>query len=159
MVKCKIDFAGPGSSSCSHPREVLAKMKDYLKGVGGLRSGDEAWLVVDKDDWGEDQLEPLQQWVLEKPQKGYKRGIALSNPDFEYWLLLHFENTSVRNRDDCLSRLKKHLPNYNKHIEPGKYSESRVRAAIERARGRDNPNARAGGHSTVYLLVSDMLES
>lgn len=155
---CKIDFAGAGSSNCSHPREVLAKMKGYLAEAGGLKSGDEAWLVVDKDEWGEDQFEPLRRWISEKHERGCKRGIALSDPDFEYWLLLHFKDTGVRNRDDCLNRLRRYLPSYDKHIQPGKYSEAKVRAAIERAKRRDHPNARSGGHSTVYLLVSDMLE-
>ncbi|MHB8107041.1 MAG: RloB family protein [Candidatus Cryosericum sp.] len=157
-VGCTIDFAGPGSSCCSNPREVLAKMRNYLTNSGGLKSGDEAWLVVDKDEWGKDQLEPLSRWVADRPEKGYKRGLALSNPDFEYWLLLHFEDTGVRNRDDCLEKLKKHLPKYDKHIESRKYSEERVKAAIERARGRDKSSRRAAGHSGVYLLVSDVLE-
>ena len=59
----------------------------------------EAWLVVDKDQWTDDQLIKLLEWS----QKADNYGFALSNPKFEYWLLLHFEDASgVKNSRDCV---------------------------------------------------------
>lgn len=63
-------------------------MSDHLESEG-LKSSDEAWLVVDKDQWTEEQLRQLHQWSLQQANYGF----ALSNPKFEYWLLLHFERT------------------------------------------------------------------
>jgi hypothetical protein len=40
---------------------VLARMESYLK-EEGLKASDEAWLVVDKDQWTEEQLSLLYQW-------------------------------------------------------------------------------------------------
>ncbi len=43
QVKC---LKGHGNS----PRQVLSRMKKHLRREG-LKSSDEAWLVVDKDQW------------------------------------------------------------------------------------------------------------
>jgi hypothetical protein len=62
-------------------------MTKYLKEQRLLKT-DEAWLAVDKDIWIDSQLQELHQW----PQEAQNHGFALSNPSFEYWLLLHFED-------------------------------------------------------------------
>lgn len=43
------------------PPQVLKRMKVYLK-KEALRTTDEAWLVVDKDRWNEEQLDQLYAW-------------------------------------------------------------------------------------------------
>ena len=58
----------------SSPPQVLRRMTDHLKNEG-LRFTDEAWLVVDKDDWTDLQLLQLHKWSLS--QDNY--GLALSN--------------------------------------------------------------------------------
>ena len=40
-------------------------MTDHLEGEA-LKSSDEAWLVVDKDQWTEEQLTQLHQWSLQR---------------------------------------------------------------------------------------------
>jgi len=42
----------------SSPPQILKRMENYLKREA-LKSSDEAWLVVDKDQWTNDQLEQL----------------------------------------------------------------------------------------------------
>ncbi len=142
----------------SSPPQVLARMKQHLKD-DGLRDGDEAWLVVDKDDWRDEQLQQLYDWSLEAENYGF----ALTNPKFEYWLLLHFEDgTGLANTRDCEERLKRSLPNYNKGIDRSKFTIERISAAVERARLRDAPPCvdwpRDIGSTTVYKLVEHMLE-
>ncbi|KPA08800.1 abortive phage resistance protein [Candidatus Magnetomorum sp. HK-1] len=89
----------------SSPPYVLKRMLNYLRRED-LRKKDEAWLVVDKDQWTDDQLIKLLEWS----QKADNYGFALSNPKFEYWLLLHFEDaTGIKNSRDCVERLKKYL--------------------------------------------------
>lgn len=71
----------------SSPPQVLKRMRDYLQ-KERLKSTDEAWLVVDKDQWTNPQLAELHAWAGQSQNYGF----AVSNPMFEYWLLLHFED-------------------------------------------------------------------
>ena len=140
----------------SAPQQVLKRMKIRL-GEEGLSTSDEAWLVVDKDSWTEDQLDQLHAWSQERESYG----LALSNPKFEYWLLLHFENAKgIRTARDCRTRLKRHLPDYDKHIDRRMFPLVSIREAIARAQVRDNPPCkdwprRTG--TTVYRLVERLL--
>lgn len=141
----------------SSPDHVLKRMKRYIK-QEALKKSDEAWLVVDRDHWNEEQLKELLRWV--DMEESY--GFALSNPNFEYWLLLHFEDgDGVTGSHSCIKKLKKHLPNYSKNINPGDFPHERVLRAIDRTRKRDSPPCkdwpRSSG-STVYRLVSRILD-
>jgi len=133
-------------------------MQNYLR-QENLKSSDEAWLVVDKDKWDDGQLTQLHTWS----QKQENYGFALSNPSFEYWLLLHFEDGGgVRSSRNCNIRLQVHLRNYNKDIDKSKFTCERIRLAIRRARTRDNPPCddwpRSFGSTTVYKVVESILE-
>ena len=141
------------------PLHVLRRMKDYLK-QEGLRTSDEAWLVVDKDKWTDEQLAQLHCW--EQSECNY--GLAVSNPKFEYWLLLHFEDgKSITSSSDCMDRLRHHLPGYDKGIDPRKISQDRIHDAIRRAGQRDSPPCtdwpRKLGGTTVYKLVRNILQT
>ena len=137
----------------STPPQVLKRMKDRLK-QEGLLTSDEAWLVVDKDEWTDDRLEQLHAWSQEADNYGF----ALSNPKFEYWLLLHFEEgKGIRSSRECSDRLERHWPNYDKDIDARKIKPDRIKNAIDRAKVRDNPPCvdwpRVFGSTTVYKLV------
>lgn len=143
----------------SAPHRVLGRMKDRLKRENLLPS-DEAWLVIDKDEWTDGQLAQLHAWSQKK--KNY--GFALSNPKFEYWLLLHFERgTGIGSSRECSDRLKQHLPNYDKGIDGREFTPDRIKEAIDRAKARDNSPCedwpRALGSTTVYKLVEKILQS
>lgn len=141
----------------SSPIHVLQRMKKYLKETK-LRASDEAWLVVDKDQWTEEQLTKLHAWSQEHNNYGF----ALSNPKFEYWLLLHFEDgANISSARECSQRLNRYLPDYQKAIDTRKITQDMIDAAIRRAKGRDNPPCldwpRSTG-TTVYRLVAKLLE-
>ena len=88
----------------SAPESVLKRMQRYLNDEE-IKKTDEAWLVVDKDQWSSAQLLMLHQWA----QSAANYGMALSNPKFEYWLLLHFEDGSgVGTSSQCSERLRRH---------------------------------------------------
>jgi len=139
----------------SDPIHVLRRMKQYLSS-NRLKSGDAAWLVVDRDQWTDEQLTQLHEWAITNEQYG----LAVSNPCFELWILLHFEDaTGVTNLRLCKERLKRHLPNYDKgRIETVKLIPG-IAAAIDRARRKDNPPCaewpQAVG-TTVYRLVDKL---
>lgn len=148
-VKC---LKGTSSS----PSRVLKRMKYYIEREG-LKKSDAAWLVVDKDCWTDGQLALLYEWS--QTEENY--GLALSNPKFEYWLLLHFEDgRGVANSRDCSDRLKKHMPNYDKGIDPRKITRVMIEDAIRRARQRDNPPCDKWPltmGTTVYKLVNKLI--
>ncbi len=137
----------------SSPEGVLRLMKGHIKSEG-LKNTDEAWLVIDRDSWTEQQINQLYSWSLQEANYN----LALSNPKFEYWLLLHFENGSRVSSMNCSERLKKYLPDYNKDIQENKI-KSKIPQAIERAKEKDSPECqdwprRIG--TTVYRLVEKL---
>lgn len=139
------------------PPQVLRRIKDYLK-KEALKKFDEAWLVVDKDQWTDEQLMQLLDWS--KGAENY--GFALSNPKFEYWLLLHFEDgTGIANSRECTARLRRYLPGYDKGINSLKFTRDRIDDAVRRAKRRDTPPCadwpRTIGGTTVYRLIENIL--
>lgn len=142
----------------SSPPRVLARMEKHLK-KERLKKSDEAWLVVDKDQWTHEQLSQLHQWS----QHANIYGFALSNPKFEFWLLLHFDDGGgVSSSQICSQKLKRYLPDYDKRIDIRKISDSMITDAIRRAKQRDNPPCndwpRTTG-TTVYKLIENILKS
>jgi RloB-like protein len=72
---------------------------------------DSVWCVFDIDDHPN---------VSEAKDMAHDNGIglAISNPCFELWLLLHFrDNPGMQHRSKIRDKLKEHLPNYDKHID------------------------------------------
>lgn len=141
----------------SSPPQVLNHMRDRLN-QKILKNSDEAWLVVDKDQWTDEQLAQLHTWSQDADNYGF----ALSNPKFEYWLLLHFEDgTNIGSSSECSARLKKHLPGYDKNLDIRKITPDMIEEAVRRAKVRDNPPCedwpRTLGSTTVYKLVENIL--
>ncbi len=154
----------PRKRSSSAPKRVLNCMKKFLEFNGKEPNAiHEAWLVVDRDEWKDKQLSELGAW--EQKRRNYR--FALSNPKFEYWLLLHFEDgNAIKSRHDCSRRLKKHIPDYDKGIFGNsayrKITWERIQNATRRARQRDDPPcedlSRVPGCTTVYRLVESILK-
>ena len=149
-VKCLNNLHG------TSPIQILKVMKTDLK-KRQLRKGDEAWIVVDRDIWESEDLNALVEWAKENGNFH----LALSNPKFEYWLLLHFEEGNrIRSPKNCEDRLKRHLPTYNKGIQVSKIKPN-IQDAIDRAKAKDTPRCetwpkQAG--TTVYRLVEKILQ-
>jgi hypothetical protein len=131
---------------------VLRAMQKHLR-HNPFTVRDEAWIVIDTDSWTEEQLAAVHAWSVEAPG----RGLCVSNPMFEYWLLLHFEDgDNVASPRECLEKLVRRLPTYGKGSLPLSQLEPRVDEAVGRARRRDTPPCldwpRLTG-TTVYRLV------
>ncbi len=69
----------------SAPKHVIKELHKFKK-ENKLNYNDELWLVIDKDRWPEVQLSQVS---ADCSTNGYF--LALSNPRFELWLLLHFK--------------------------------------------------------------------
>lgn len=139
----------------SAPEQVLRRMRAYITREGLLPS-DKAWVVVDKDQWDDSQLNMLLQWSEQQPNYG----LAVSNPQFEYWLLLHFEDgDAIASSKQCIDRLRRFLPEYDKDIDIAKIMPG-ITNAVERAKRRDTPPGRDWPRNTgtfVYRLVEQLL--
>lgn len=134
----------------------LVKRAESVEKEDGLSKADQIWIVSDKDNWTNEHFKILEIWER-KPQHNH----ALSNPSFEYWLLLHFEDTNVSSQDDCLNRLKKYIHGYDKNLDVKIFTPELIEKAVSRAKRR---NALAEGNcldyqgSTVYKLVEGLIE-
>ncbi|HEX7181375.1 MAG TPA: RloB family protein [Thermoanaerobaculia bacterium] len=117
---------------------------------------DEIWCVFDVDDHA--RLPDARQQARDNGLR-----LAVSNPCFEIWALLHFQpQTAYLERDKARNRLKTHLPDYDKELpfdrlRPG-YEE-----AVRRAEGLDRTCERNGcpgdNPSTgVYVLTERIRE-
>jgi hypothetical protein len=103
-------------------------------------------------------LAQLCDWSRESDNYGF----TLTNPKFEFWLLLHFEDGhGVGSPKECDERLRKNLPTYDKTIDSRKFPEESVREAIARAERRDSPPVedwhKGVSGTTVYKLVKKLI--
>jgi len=140
----------------SAPKHVLSRMKNYIRNEG-LKKTDEAWLIVDSDQWPDPDLKILYDWSCSQGHYG----LAVSNPKFEYWLLLHFEDgTGISTSSQCTRRLKSYLPNFGKSCIDEAKVKPGVQEAINRAILKDSPPCTDWPHTTgttVYMLVKKLL--
>lgn len=143
------------------PGHVLARMLARMDKTS-LRRGDEAWLVVDKDRWTDEQLRPLADWAT-APSPGVRRRFLVSNPNFELWLLLHFEQarqgTTAR---EIAGRLGTLLPGYDKTVPRELLVPDRVRAALANAAvlaPTTSPDWPRTTGTTVHEALASLLDS
>ncbi|GAA4786642.1 hypothetical protein CCANI_10075 [Corynebacterium canis] len=153
-------FVDQGKSS--NPRAVLQAVNgklDALKRDGELRPGDEAWVIVDEDRWPEPELVEIWKWGAERRD----RGIGFSVPQFEWWLLLHFEDGhGARTQREIMDRLNSYLPEYQKgNRKQLKFADEAISLAIERAYSKvktvpyesGERQAVLGAWTSVHILV------
>ena len=124
-----------------------------------LRDGDYLWVVIDRDEWPEEEIELCKMWAQDpKESPGLCKGFSLSNPKFEFWLLLHFEDgTQHTTPKACLEALCTHLPEYKKSLARSAFGAESVSDAIQRAKallGTGDPTEwpREAGKTTVFTL-------
>ena len=155
-VKVKVLSTGPdGKSAAKH---VLARMAEFEEQYD-LGPEDERWLMFDIDRQRPQFIEDVTQMGLES---GFR--LAVSNPCFELWLLLHLREPDLSDFecDAVESRLRSHLGSYSKtKLDTSPYDRPAIVRAIEAAKLLDRPeNVRwpsyPGTH--VYKLVEKLLE-
>jgi hypothetical protein len=109
------------------------------------------WCVFDTE--GGDKRAILVEAVALAKKRKYH--IAVSNPCFEIWYLLHFtDNPSHANPSLAKTALQKHIPTYKKGQNIFKKLEALRLTAIERAERFHNPKDEfVSPTTTVYELV------
>jgi hypothetical protein len=156
----------------SSPEYVLKQLNNY-KSLYELEADDELWLVVDKDRWTDAMLSR----VATECTQEVSMHMALSNPCFELWLLLHLEDASSltpkeqkqwmenrrksRNTDPFLKvRLRQKMGSYHESAYDAPALIAHVEEAIVRAKALDkNPADRWPQTlgTRVYLLVESVM--
>ena len=156
----------------SSPEYVLKQLNDF-KSQYELEADDELWLVVDKDRWTEAMLSR----VATECSQEVAMHMALSNPCFELWLLLHIEDASLltpeeqnqwvenrkksKNADPYLKvRLRQKMGSYHESSYDALTLIAHVEDAIERARALDkNPADRWPQTlgTRVYILAESVM--
>ena len=115
---------------CTDPVSLLnyAKEKDSAESIfdGGY---DAVWLVYDLEKPNAKDRRDQSQKVKDKiTGKKYneKFHLAISDPSFEFWYVLHFDKTTkdFTGADEVVKHLKKHLIGYKKGIMSEKEFES-----------------------------------
>ena len=121
-----IHFAAAGVPKTCVEKAIKLRSMDQQTSKDPNLQYDESWCVFDVDN------HPL---FAEAKQQAKDNGIrlAISNPNFELWLLLHFqEQNSHIHRDKLPTKIKKFMPGYVKSPDMEKLLPLHV-TAIERA--------------------------
>jgi len=163
------------TDTASSPAHILSFLDSFKhKYRLSLDKDDELWLVIDRDGW---TLRELSSVASLCGQKCYF--LALSNPCFEFWLLLHIKsyddyspveqdsiakNIRIRStkRTFLETQLLKLLGSYNKDNPDTSKFLPFIDAAISRARALDtNPNHRWPNNvgTRLYLLAQSIKNS
>ncbi|MEA5363696.1 RloB family protein [Amycolatopsis sp., V23-08] len=134
-------------SKPADPEAVVKYAADFGRHAGA--EYDEVWCVVDVDEFD-----------LDKAMTAARRldvRLAVSNPCFEYWLLLHFEACAapLTCYGDVEKRLLKHVPGYRKSALRFDDFAHGVDKAVDRSRHPEAGHTR-NPSTQVGLLVEQI---
>lgn len=139
-----------------NPSQVLKRFQKELR-ENDFRPEDEAWMVVDVDEWDEGELRDLLSWE----RSDARHHLAISNPKFELFLLMHFERGSgctTPARVDAA--LRRHLPRYDKRLKATQFGRGEICRAVENAKLKRSSCASrlpAEGMTDAHLLAARLL--
>jgi hypothetical protein len=152
----------PGGENLVTPIYLVQNMEAERQKLDWDPTNDEAWCVFDIEQVGTHHS--LDQALGFARKHNFQ--LALSNPAFEYWLLLHFERTgrAFTNATEVINSLSHHIPNYSKSMAVYRIVREQTEQAIDNAeslrslhegRWEDFPNPSTG----VDLLVKKLTKS
>lgn len=140
-----------------------------------FKKSDEFWLIVDRDHWETIHKINFEQLVIDC-NKENNFFLAMSNPCFEIWLIMHLKDISEYDQVEqakllenaSVNKKKNHIDivvgdlqgiGYNKNPVPETYLPH-TRIAIERAKNRNENNEaypkNLGSH--IYKLIEKLLK-
>ena len=140
-----------------NPSQVLKRFKKAMR-EEDFRRDDEAWIMVDVDEWDKAEFAELLKWADSDP----RHYLVVSNPKFELFLVMHFEKgngcTTAPKVDETL---KRYLPRYDKRLAPTAFSKDEVRRAVKNACAKRASCKSAfpdPGMTDAHLLVGRLIE-
>ncbi len=106
-----IDAAGK-----TDPRSIVQRAieeRQQIKAENGWEKLDQAWAVFDGDEHIETDPKNWEQAIQTAAKQ--KINLAITNPCFEFWYLLHYQDAlSQMTAATALKKLKQHVPQYDK---------------------------------------------
>lgn len=105
----------------SSPEYVLGQLTQY-KLENPIEQDDELWLVIDKDKWTAKSIRA----VAQRCAQDSSYHLALSNPCFELWLILHIIDASLESDEEKVKMLKNRKE--KKNADP--YLKRKLRALL-----------------------------
>lgn len=154
----------------SAPKHVFKKLKREAKDEYNFNDTDELWMIIDTDRWVDIPE------IINECKNLNNMFVAVSNPCFELWLLLHIKNLSEYSEEE-LSRIleNKRVSNNKKYIDTkiadilGSYNKIKLKPelylphldlAIEQAKNLDDTQedfpSKIGSH--VYKVIQKLIK-
>lgn len=173
----------------SRPLQLVERIDQFKKEKDDIyqfnkHPDDEFWMITDVDEhWsskianptnGKTQKDEWNEAISKCNKEGYS--YAVSNPFFEMWLLLHFDEALEADKKYAVTPLHDYEPTnhfkkrlndlghrlkHEKHIKKMDYEEANVRDAVSRAEQlhKDKEDLCPQYYATtIYLLVYKILE-
>jgi hypothetical protein len=149
------------------PSKVVARLVAYADKYQ-ITEGDQFWALLDTDHWiDEGHRKNLIQAITDARLRGFS--MAISNPCFDFWLLLHHEGpnqhwTFTRGKE-VGARIREIMGEFNKtNLKAAHYPLDKVRSAIARAKLLEStlPEGAAADYwpqrlgSRVYRLMDEL---
>jgi hypothetical protein len=144
----------------SAPQHVMARLDAFMKEYE-FGNGDEFWVVCDCDHWIESgHIHNLTAVVQQCRQKGIM--VALSNPCFELWLLLHFAEFPQDDQVTCSEiamRIRNAVGAYDKNkVYALPINNKNVHLAVQRSRNQPAGNViPVRPHTAVHQIIQGLL--
>jgi hypothetical protein len=152
----------PTEGGRSAPQHVIDRLDAERRSVD-YDEGDEFWVCLDADHWMEpSHIGNLREVIRLCNQKQYR--LAICNPCFELWLLLHFEDHTGQELRNCASvveALRIVANGYQKGaVTRLPITAELVHLARERARRLDNDNRDppTGPAARIHRILDSLLE-
>lgn len=150
-----------GEDGHSAPQHILERVLGEKRRFAGQSAETiEFWMVFDVDHHFVGRNAHRTHKVISEAAR-HGISVALSNPCFELWLLLHLEEAPVPcSKANCETRLRAHLKGYQHNRFDPTALKSGLRVAIERARALDDGERVPPSPATqLHLLLEAILNS
>lgn len=126
----------PIHGKCTDPKSIVEYAEERMDRQWSidLEEGDSVWCAFDVD---ENKSQVLKDTCNHAKTKSIK--IALSNPSFELWFLLHYKDIfSPITRQEVISELKIFIPDYEKDKKINIILLDKIPGAVRRAKQLNN---------------------
>jgi hypothetical protein len=158
----------PKSDTNSAPNHVFNKLKREAKDEYNFGESDELWMIIDTDKW-----KSIEEMILEC-ERQKNMFVAVSNPCFEFWLLLHIKDISEysseemhlilqnrkvsSNRNYVDTKIVEILGSYNKSNPKPELYIPTIESAINQAKklNKSDENYPKSLGSFVYKIIEKL---
>lgn len=148
------------------PLGLVKYAKKYIqKNELELKNNDRAYCVFDCDYDGKKKESAIREAMSAAKKSGEILQMIISNPCFEIWYILHFENCPpAMTQAEAVQRLRdRYIKNYNKSTDYYPLLSGKMDLAIKNAKRLEKSNEEKGiqktsiiesnPYSTVYVIV------